>query len=59
MNGKHVVPLIGALTSGITLFLFLRMFGDQSLVAKLGAVLIAGMGAAFGLMIGRGIQKKI
>lgn len=58
MNSKYIVPVIVALFSGIAVFLYLRVFGDQSLAAKLGVVFVAGMGAAFGLMIGHGIQKK-
>ena len=58
MNGKYVVPVILALSSGIAVFLFRRVFGDQSLAAKLSAVFVAGMGAIFGLLLGQGIQKK-
>ena len=58
MNSKYFVPVIVALFSGIAVFLYLRVFGGQSLAAKLGTVFVAGMGAAFGLMISQGIQKK-
>ena len=58
MKNRLIIPLIGALAAGLTVFIYLRIFGDHTMATRAGLYLTAALGAAAGLMIGVRYARK-
>lgn len=53
MTNRFVTGIIPAVVTGVTVFTYLRIWGDSSWMSYAGLLIAGGFGAAFGLAINR------